>query len=130
MQITLTFRFAIARISRGGPWTSTIRMPSAARAMQRKRSTPGWSDLWKLVLTKSATYRRGLLNANVCVSILNSWIVLYPPIGLVAAGSNADTIVHGLANALFASEISLCGLNRNVTEQELDLLQLTSGKTA
>ena len=33
-------------------------------------------------------------------------------------------------DALFASEISLCGLNRNVTEQELDLFQLSSGKTA
>jgi hypothetical protein len=33
-------------------------------------------------------------------------------------------------NPLFATEILFCGLNRNVTEQKLDLLQLASGCVA
>jgi hypothetical protein len=33
-------------------------------------------------------------------------------------------------NPLFATEISLGGLNRNVTEQKLDLLQFASGGVA
>jgi len=47
-----------------------------------------------------------------------------------AAFTNADSLVDRRSDALFASEISLCGLNRNVTKQELDLFQFTSGSLA
>jgi hypothetical protein len=32
-----------------------------------------------------------------------------------------DLVIDGTADALFASEVSFCGLNGNVTEQKLDL---------
>jgi hypothetical protein len=35
-----------------------------------------------------------------------------------------------MAKALFASQVTLCGLNRNVAEQELDLLQFASSFVA
>jgi hypothetical protein len=43
---------------------------------------------------------------------------------------NADAVVHGSADPLFTTEVPLCGLNRHVSEKELDLLQLaTAGVT-
>ncbi len=42
----------------------------------------------------------------------------------------ADFVIDGSSNPLFATEISFGCLNRNVTEQELDLLQFTSGGVA
>jgi hypothetical protein len=39
---------------------------------------------------------------------------------------NADSIIHGTTNALFATEIALGCLHRNVSEQKLDLLQLAA----
>lgn len=41
-----------------------------------------------------------------------------------------DFVIDGAMNPLFATEISLGCLNRNVTEQELDLLQFASGGVA
>jgi hypothetical protein len=38
--------------------------------------------------------------------------------------ANSDFVVHGILNPLFATEVSFRCLNRNVTEQKLDLLQL------
>jgi len=38
----------------------------------------------------------------------------------------SDFVVDGTLNPLFRTEISLGGLNRNVTEQKLDLLQFAS----
>jgi hypothetical protein len=43
---------------------------------------------------------------------------------------NSDFVVHGILNPLFATEISFRCLNRNVTEQKLDLLQFASGGIA
>jgi hypothetical protein len=42
----------------------------------------------------------------------------------------ADAIVRCIAKALFASQVTLCGLHRNVTKQELDLLQFASSFVA
>jgi hypothetical protein len=42
----------------------------------------------------------------------------------------SDFVVDGILNPLFATEISFGCLNRNVTEQELDLLQFASGGVA
>jgi hypothetical protein len=42
----------------------------------------------------------------------------------------SDFVVDGALNPLFAPEISFGCLNRNVTEQKLDLLQLASGGVA
>ena len=39
-------------------------------------------------------------------------------------GFNSDLVVHGLSQSLFASEILFRGLNRDVAQQKLDLLQL------
>ncbi len=39
-------------------------------------------------------------------------------------------IVHCVPKTLFASEVTLCRLDRNVTEQELDLLQFTTSFVA
>ena len=39
----------------------------------------------------------------------------------------SDFVIDGTLNPLFATEISFCCLNRNVTEQKLDLLQFASG---
>jgi len=41
-----------------------------------------------------------------------------------------DCVIDGTLNLLFATEISFGCLNRNVTEQELDLLQFASGDVA
>jgi len=38
-----------------------------------------------------------------------------------------DSIIHGRPDALFAAEISLRGLDRDVAKQELYLLQFSSG---
>jgi hypothetical protein len=43
---------------------------------------------------------------------------------------NSDFVVHGILNPLFATEVSFGCLNRNVTEQKLDLLQFASGGIA
>jgi hypothetical protein len=42
----------------------------------------------------------------------------------------SDFVIDGTLNPLFATEISFGGLNRNVTEQKLDLLQFASGGIA
>ncbi len=42
----------------------------------------------------------------------------------------SDFVIDGTLNPLFATEISFGGLNRNVTEQKLDLLQFASGSVA
>jgi hypothetical protein len=42
----------------------------------------------------------------------------------------SDFVVDGTLNPLFATEIMFGGLNRNVTEQKLDLLQFASGGVA
>src|ERR1700745_659173 len=42
----------------------------------------------------------------------------------------SDFVVHGILNPLFATEISFRCLNRNVTEQKLDLLRFASGGVA
>ena len=43
---------------------------------------------------------------------------------------NADAVVHRSADPLFTTEVPLCGLNRHVSEKELDLLQFaTAGVT-
>jgi hypothetical protein len=38
----------------------------------------------------------------------------------------SDFVIDGTLNPLFATEISFGGLNRNVTEQKLDLLQFAA----
>jgi hypothetical protein len=43
---------------------------------------------------------------------------------------DTDAIVDGSMNALFAAEVTLGSLHRNVSEQELDLLQLSSRRVA
>jgi hypothetical protein len=42
----------------------------------------------------------------------------------------SDFVVDGALNPLFATKILFGCLDRNVTEQKLDLLQLTSGGVA
>jgi len=42
----------------------------------------------------------------------------------------SDLVVDGTLNPLFATKIPFRGLNRNVTEQKLDLLQFASGGVA
>jgi len=39
-------------------------------------------------------------------------------------------IIYCIAKALFASQVTLCGLHRNVAKQELDLLQFASSFVA
>jgi hypothetical protein len=39
-------------------------------------------------------------------------------------------IVHRISKTLFASQVTLCGLHRNVAKQELDLLQFASSFVA
>ena len=39
---------------------------------------------------------------------------------------DTDAIIDGATNALFAAEITLGGLHRDMSEQELNLLQLSS----
>src|SRR5436305_8506475 len=43
---------------------------------------------------------------------------------------DTDAIVHCFTNPLFATEITLGSLHRNMSEQELNLFQLTSGRMA
>ena len=43
---------------------------------------------------------------------------------------DADPVVHRSANSLFTSEITLGGLHGNMSEEELDLLQLSSCRMA
>ena len=43
---------------------------------------------------------------------------------------DTDAIVDSSTNALFAAEITLGSLHRNMSEQELNLLQLTSCRVA
>ena len=43
---------------------------------------------------------------------------------------DANPIVHRSTNSLFAAEITLGSLYRNVPEKELDLLQLTACRMA
>jgi hypothetical protein len=40
---------------------------------------------------------------------------------------NSDSVVDGPSDALLASEVSLGGLDRDVTEKELDLFQFAAG---
>jgi hypothetical protein len=42
----------------------------------------------------------------------------------------SDAIASGFADALLGAKVSLCRLDRNVAEQELDLLDLASGRVA
>jgi hypothetical protein len=55
----------------------------------------------------------------------------YPPCSEDAqpsgAGFNADPIIDSRSNALLGAQVSFCGLNGDVAEQELDLLQLATG---
>ena len=39
---------------------------------------------------------------------------------------DADVVVHGSANPLLAAKIAFSCLHRNVTEKELDLIQLST----
>jgi len=43
---------------------------------------------------------------------------------------DTDAIINGFTNALFAAEVSLGSLHRHMSEQELNLLQLTSCSVA
>jgi hypothetical protein len=43
---------------------------------------------------------------------------------------NPDPLVNGSAKALLAPQVPLGGLNRHVSQQELDLLQLAAGSVA
>ena len=43
---------------------------------------------------------------------------------------DTDAIVDGSANELFAAEITFGSLHRNVSEQELNLLQLAARRVA
>jgi len=42
----------------------------------------------------------------------------------------SDSVIHRTSNPLFAAEISLGCLNRNVAEQKLDLFEFASGSMA
>jgi hypothetical protein len=44
----------------------------------------------------------------------------------LSAGFNSDVVIHGFAKPLLAAQIFLGGLDRNVAEQELNLLQFTA----
>ena len=46
--------------------------------------------------------------------------------GLRRIRSEVEKIVHRMSEILFAAEIVFCGLHRCVTQQKLDLLQLTT----
>jgi hypothetical protein len=48
----------------------------------------------------------------------------------LARGLNSDPVVHGRPNSLLAAEVPFRGLNRNMTKEELDLLQLPSCRVA
>src|SRR5271166_634857 len=41
-------------------------------------------------------------------------------------GFDADSIIHGLAESLFATQLLLCRLYRDVAKQELNLLQFAT----
>jgi len=41
---------------------------------------------------------------------------------------NAHPVVHGVPGLLFASEVALGCLNRDMSEQELDLVQFATGE--
>jgi hypothetical protein len=42
----------------------------------------------------------------------------------------SDSIVNGILEALFAPEVLLCGVDRDVTQQKLQLLEFASGLVA
>ncbi|HEV2381014.1 MAG TPA: hypothetical protein VG206_14635 [Terriglobia bacterium] len=44
--------------------------------------------------------------------------------------ARTDPVVDGAAQLLLAPEVTLGGLDRDVTEQKLDLIQLAAGSTA
>jgi hypothetical protein len=46
------------------------------------------------------------------------------------AESDAEIVVHSDHNLLLGAKIALCGLNRRMPEQELDLLEIASGLAA
>jgi hypothetical protein len=54
---------------------------------------------------------------------------MYPE-PLPALRFDTNPIVHRSANPLFAAEITFGCLHRDVSEQELDLLQLSAGGVA
>jgi hypothetical protein len=37
-----------------------------------------------------------------------------------------EQVIHGMSEVLFAAEVALCGLNGRVSEQELNLLDLST----
>src|SRR5262245_33581898 len=53
------------------------------------------------------------------------------PVGGCPSGVlQPDSIINGMPKLLLAPEVALCGLNRCVTEKELDLLQFAAGEMA
>jgi len=52
------------------------------------------------------------------------------PDGTSAGWLYPDLLIDGTANPPFASEVSFRGLNGNVTEQELDLLEFAACRVA
>jgi hypothetical protein len=58
---------------------------------------------------------------------------MHPPwtrFGSSGVGLDAQSVVHGNPELLFASEVALRRLNRDVTEQELDLVQFAACELA
>jgi hypothetical protein len=45
-------------------------------------------------------------------------------------GLDSDPVVYCRRNALGATEVTLCGLDRDVAKKELNLLQFTAGSAA
>jgi photoprotection regulator FRP-like protein len=43
-----------------------------------------------------------------------------------STGFDSDAIIHGFAESLLAAQIFLCGLNRDVTQQEVNLLRFAT----
>ena len=60
----------------------------------------------------------------------NSSMVAYSDLGASVRRLNANLVIYSTLNPLFATEISFGCLNRNVTEQKLNLFEITSGSMA
>ena len=67
------------------------------------------------------------LSHSLTVRISDGRIIAYAALSVgTELRLDADVVIHSSANTLLASEVSFRRLDRNVSEQELDLFQLSA----
>jgi len=84
-------------------------------AILRLESSPDWSR---------PASRSAVSNTNSCLVAKGG--VIRP----LASRFNADLVVHGESEPLLATEVLFCRLDRNVAQQELDLVELAACQMA